>query len=141
MIARSQLRASCAPMSPDPIVRPLVLLVEDEVSLAASLCENLANQFEVVVAGSTAEARVLLGQQKFALILSDHLLPGKQQGLDFLMEALRQQPDVKRILMTGYLNPELLDRSVSLAQLSACLIKPVEISRLRKELDEALGRR
>ena len=69
------------------------------------------------------------------------MLPGKHQGLDFLMEALQQQPDVKRILMTGCLNPELLARSSTLAQLSACLIKPVEISRLRRELDEALGSR
>ena len=123
------------------IIRPLLLLVEDEAGLVATLCENLAEQFEVIVAGSVAEARVYFTRHKFDIILSDHMLPGKQQGLGFLMEALEQQPTVKRILMTGYLNPELLARSTALAQLSACLIKPVEMSRLRKELDEALGRR
>ena len=97
--------------------------------------------FEVELAGNVAEARALLSSRKFSLILCDHMLPGKEQGLDFLMEALRQQPDTKRILMTGYLNPELLSRGSALAQLSACLIKPVDIMRLRKELDEALGRR
>ncbi len=121
--------------------RPLLLLVEDEAGLVDTLCANLAEQFEVVVAGTVAEARALFARQKFDIIVSDHMLPGKQQGLGFLMEALAQQPAVKRILMTGYLNPELLARSSALAQLSACLIKPVEISRLRKELDEALGRR
>ena len=121
--------------------RPLLLLVEDEAGLVDTLCANLAEQFEVVVAGTVAEARALFARQKFDIIVSDHMLPGKQQGLGFLMEALALQPTVKRILMTGYLNPELLARSSALAQLSACLIKPVEISRLRKELDEALGRR
>lgn len=121
--------------------RPLLLLVEDEPGLVDTLCANLAEQFDVVVAGTVAEARTLFARRKFDIIVSDHLLPGKQQGLGFLMEALALQPAVKRILMTGYLNPELLARSSALAQLSACLIKPVEISRLRKELDEALGRR
>ncbi len=128
-------------MSAEVTSRPLLLLVEDEAFLAATLCESLAGQFEVEVAGNVAEARMLLGLRKFDLILSDHMLPGRHQGLDFLMEALQLQPGAKRILMTGYLNPELLARSSSLAQLSACLVKPVEISRLRKELDEALGRR
>jgi DNA-binding NtrC family response regulator len=121
--------------------RPSLLLVEDETLLASILCENLADQFEVEVAGNVDEARALFNTRKFDVILSDHMLPGKQQGLDFLIEALRQQPATKRILMTGYLNPELLSRGSSMAQLSACLIKPVEIMRLRKELDEALGRR
>ena len=128
-------------MKTEAISRPLLLLLEDEAGLVATLCENLAEQFEVVVAGTVAEARTLFARRKFDIILSDHMLPGKQQGLGFLMEALEKQPAVKRILMTGYLNPELLARSSALAQLSACLIKPVEMSRLRKELDEALGRR
>lgn len=121
--------------------RPLLLLVEDEEFLALTLRECLSNQFEIEVAGDVEEARGLLNRRKFDIILSDHMLPGKMQGLDFLIEAMEQQPEVKRILMTGYLNPELITRSLPLANLSACLIKPVELSLLRKELDEALGRR
>jgi DNA-binding NtrC family response regulator len=67
------------------------------------------------------------------------MLPGRAQGLDFLVEALQRQPEAKRILMTGYLNPDLIGRSVSLAQLSACLLKPVDIGRLKQELKRALG--
>lgn len=121
--------------------RPLLLLVEDEPLLASTLCQNLENQFEIEVASNVEEARALFNSRKYDVILSDHMLPGKPQGLDFLIEALERRPETKRILMTGYLNPELLSRGAALAQLSACLIKPVEIMRLRKELDEALGRR
>jgi DNA-binding NtrC family response regulator len=121
--------------------RPAVLLVEDEATLASVLCVSLQDQYDVELAGNVAEARALLSTRNFDVILSDHMLPGKLQGLDFLIEALHQKPETKRILMTGYLNPELLSRSSTLAQLSACLIKPVEIMRLRKELDEAIGRR
>ncbi len=119
--------------------RPSLLLVEDEAPLAAALCGNLEAEYEIEVAGTVEEARLLLSTHKFDAILSDHMLPGKAQGLDFLVEALERQPTAKRILMTGYLNPDLLGRSVSLANLSACLIKPVDIAQLKQELKEALA--
>jgi DNA-binding NtrC family response regulator len=119
--------------------RPALLLVEDEGKLVDALCSNLGNEFEIEVAGNVEEALLLLGSRKFQIILSDHMLPGMQQGLDFLEQALHRQPAAKRILMTGYLNPELLDRSVTLAQLSACLIKPVDMVRLRLEIRSAIG--
>lgn len=123
------------------VSRPVLLLIEDEPMLVTSLCENLKDEFEIEVAGNVEEARALFNTRTYDLILSDHMLPGKSQGLDFLIEASQRRPETKRILMTGYLNPELLSRGAAMAKLSACLIKPVEIMRLRKELDEALGRR
>lgn len=114
--------------------RPWLLLVEDEAPLADATMANLAGDFQIDVAGTVEEAQALLGTRQYAVIVSDHLLPGKEQGLNFLMSALERQPSAKRVLLTGYLNPELLGRSVQLAQLSACLIKPVPIATLRQEL-------
>jgi DNA-binding NtrC family response regulator len=119
--------------------RPCVLLVEDDAALAEATRANLAADYEVEMAGSVEEALLLLGTRRYAAILSDHMLPGKRQGLDFLVEALRRQPDAKRILLTGYLNPDLIGRSVALAQLSACLIKPVPMATLRQELHRLLA--
>lgn len=120
--------------------RPLLLLVEDESTLVGALVANLENDYEIEVAGTADEARLLLGSREYAIIVSDHMLPGEAQGLDFLIEAMERQPKAKRILMTGYLNADLLGRSVTLAQLSACLIKPVDVAKLRVELQRALTR-
>ena len=125
-------------MGEEATERPWVLLLEDEVELVTILTESLKHEYQIEVAGTADEAGLLLGTRKFDLILSDLMLPGKKQGLDFLEQAMQQQPQAKRILMSGYLNPELLARSVSLAQLSACLMKPVEISLLKKEMRAAL---
>ena len=127
-------------MATEATARPLLLLLEDESELVTILCESLRDEYQIEVAGTGEDAVQLLRSKKFDLILSDLMLPGKKQGLDFLQLAMVQQPQAKRILMSGYLNPELLARSVSLAQLSACLMKPVEIGLLRKELRGALGR-
>lgn len=119
--------------------RPLLLLLEDETTLAAALVGNLEADFEIDVAGTAEEARLLLASRVYDLILSDHMLPGEAQGLDFLLEALERQPAAKRILMTGYLNPDLLSRCVSVARLSACLLKPVDLAKLRTVLQQALA--
>ena len=126
-------------MSNEPKPRPLILLLEDEAPLATLICESLAGEYEVEVAGTVEEARLLLGTREYQVILSDLMVPGKEQGLDFLEVAMHQQPKAKRILMSGYLNPQLLERSMSLVGLSRCLIKPVEISLLKKELRDVLA--
>ena len=41
--------------------RPWLLLVEDEAPLAEAIRLNLENEFELAVAGTVEEARVLLG--------------------------------------------------------------------------------
>jgi DNA-binding NtrC family response regulator len=124
----------------DPVQppRPSLLLLEDETSLVGALTAHLESEYEIEVAGTVDEARLLLGSRHFAIILSDHMLPGEAQGLDFLVEALERQPTAKRILMTGYLNPELLGRSLTLAKLSSCLLKPLDMAELKQELRNAL---
>ncbi len=119
--------------------RPAVLLVEDDSDLAAAICLNLEGEFEVERATDAAEALMLLGTKKYDAILSDHMMPGKLQGLDFLVTASERAPETKRILMTGYMNPELLTRGVMLAKLSGVLLKPATMGQIRKALHDSLG--
>jgi len=119
--------------------RPSVLLLEDESQLSTALCATLSDEFDIEAATNAEEALLLLGSREFDVLLCDQMLPGKRQGLDFLAEAMLHQPKARRILVTGYLNPELLARSTSLVQLSACLLKPVEMDELRKTLRQVLA--
>ncbi len=126
-------------MSTEAPRRPVVLLLDDEMQLAAVMARTLEGEFEVETAANVEEARLLLGTRKFDALICDHMMPGEKQGLDFLVEAMTVQPGAKRILMTGYMNPELLARGVSLAQLSAVLLKPATLPQVRKALHDALG--
>jgi len=119
--------------------RPVVLLLDDEVQLTVVMTRMLEAQFEIEVAASVEEARLLLGTRQFDALVCDHMMPGPVQGLDFLVEAMTVQPNAKRILMTGYMNPELLARGVTLAQLSGVLLKPCSLQHIRKALHDALG--
>jgi response regulator RpfG family c-di-GMP phosphodiesterase len=65
-------------------------------------------------------------------------MPG-EKGLDFLIRASQLHPKTRRILMTGYINPELLSRSIGVAKLARCLIKPVGIGELARSIREVLA--
>lgn len=119
--------------------KPSVLLLEDDTPLAELILAALANDFEVERAANVEEAAMLLGSRPFDLLVCDHLMPGKKQGLDFLVEAQERFPRAKRILMTGYMNPDLISRSVAVAGLTACLMKPLKMDELRTQLKKVLG--
>lgn len=118
--------------------RPSILIVDDEPQLLDVMRLRLEDEFDVEVALSAAEADVQLGLQPFDLVLVDHLMPD-ELGLDFLMRVRQHFPRMKRILITGYLNPELISRAQTLADLAGYLIKPVTAAQLRAAVVGALS--
>jgi DNA-binding NtrC family response regulator len=120
-----------------PRAQPVVLLVDDEPALLESLAQELREAFQLYTASSAAEAEVMLAARTYDAIVSDHLMPG-EQGLDFLVRVSQVMPSTKRIMVTGYANPELISRSVGLAGLSACLIKPVRAAEIIATVRKAL---
>jgi CheY-like chemotaxis protein len=117
---------------------PVILLVDDEQELLKAFSLHLGEQYRLEAANSAAEADLILGLQKIDLIITDHLMPG-ENGLDFLMRARKHFPQTKRILITGYMNPDLISRAETLAELSACLVKPVSREQLLAAVQSALA--
>lgn len=123
---------------PDIVRRPSVLLVDDERPYLEMLRKGLQAEYNVEVAEGAEEAELRMSLHNYDVIVCDHLMPG-EPGLDFLVRASEMHPRTKRILMTGYINPELLSRSVAVAQLSRCLLKPVGVSQLSQALKDTIG--
>jgi CheY-like chemotaxis protein len=104
--------------------RPAVLLVDDEPEMLRVLQLGLQEQFEVETACSAHEAEMMLATGTYDVVVCDHMMPD-EEGLTFLTRARRQFPQVQRILLTGYMNPEFLSRSSAVGGLAGCLVKPV----------------
>jgi DNA-binding NtrC family response regulator len=117
--------------------RPAVLLVDDERQLLDALGEGLKSEFALETAGSAEEADLLMASSSYDVLVCDHMLPG-EAGLEFLIRMSERYPGTRRILLTGYMNPELISRSVALARLSACLLKPVQAEALAAAVRTAL---
>lgn len=125
------------PRPPPP--RPVVLLVDDEAAIREVLELGLREHFDVECANSAEEAEMMMATRSYDVVVCDHLMPA-EEGLAFLTRARQQFPKVQRILMTGYINPELLSRSTGLAGLSGCLMKPLSASTLIEAIRLALPR-
>lgn len=119
--------------------RARVLLIDDERPYLEVLREFLKREYEVEIAESTAEATEILKTRQFDLVVCDHMMPG-ESGLEFLTRTTQAHPRMRRIMMTGYLNPELLSRSVPQAQLSSLILKPVGAVELSQLIRSALNR-
>ena len=118
--------------------RPAVLLVDDERELLVALGSGLEGEFALETAASAEEADLLMASGAYDVLVCDHMLPG-EAGLEFLIRMSERHPDTRRILLTGYMNPELISRSVALARLSACLLKPVPAAALAEAVRPALA--
>lgn len=116
-----------------------MLLVEDEDELREVTRQGLAEEFDVETAVSAEEAEKLMATRRYDVVVSDHLMQGAT-GLDFLRLAKERHPGTMRIMITGYTNPELISRSVSLAGLAACLVKPVRAAEISQAIRTALGK-
>jgi DNA-binding NarL/FixJ family response regulator len=117
---------------------PTVMLVDDEPLLLDALGQELRESCRLYTAGSAADGEILLAARRYDVIICDHMLPG-EQGLDFLMRVAELVPSTKRILVTGYTNPEFIARSMAIAGLSSCLVKPVKASQVADAIKAALS--
>ncbi len=113
-----------------------VLLVDDEKPLLEVFAAALSPYFEVVTANSAREGEFLLHKKTFKLVIADHLMPGGN-GMNFLVRAREEHPHTQRILVTGYMKPEMLMRSVNEAALFRYLLKPVSLPELVKVAQDA----
>jgi len=122
--------------APDATKKDAILLIDDEASLLDVFKAVLEPHFVVATATSVREAEFLLHKQSFKVVVADHLMPGGN-GMSFLVRAREEYPHMQRILVTGYMKPELLLRSVNEAALFRYLLKPVSFSELIKVVQDA----
>jgi DNA-binding NtrC family response regulator len=113
-----------------------ILIIDDEPPILEAFAAALGPHFDVSVASSAREADFILRKKEFKVVISDHLMPGGN-GMSFLVRAREEYPKMKRILVTGYMKPEMLIRSVNEAALFRYLLKPVTLNELVKVVQEA----
>jgi DNA-binding NtrC family response regulator len=113
-----------------------VLIVDDEAPILEAFAAALSPHFDVSSATSAREADFMLRKKAFKVVVSDHLMPGGN-GMSFLVRAREEYPEMRRILVTGYMKPEMLIRSVNEAALFRYLLKPVALTELVKIVQEA----
>jgi CheY-like chemotaxis protein len=114
-----------------------ILLVDDERPLLDMYIAALSSWFDVSTAANVVDAERLLQERTFKVVVADNVMPG-ESGVTLLARVRQKYPRTQRLLVAGYLKPEMLLRSVSEAGVFRTLTKPVPVAELVRVLQEAV---
>lgn len=117
---------------------PRVLLVDDDPSVLDGLRRRLHGKFELTCAeGGRRAIEAVSTSGPFAVVVSDMRMPGMDGAA--LLEALRAvQPDMVRVLLTGFTEVDNAIAAVNRGQIFRFLSKPCDGETLQRTLDEAV---
>jgi RNA polymerase sigma factor (sigma-70 family) len=92
----------------EPIMKPRVLVVDDEQTIVVGLTALLAlNDIESAGAFSRLSADAMIKRTFYSVILADIRLHTEAEGLELLDDIQRLSPRSRVVSMTGYATPEL----------------------------------
>ncbi|MBO7410431.1 MAG: response regulator, partial [Ottowia sp.] len=121
--------------STDPA--PRVLVVDDEPDLRNLYELSLVREgYQILSAGSLAEARALLAEQPFDVLITDMNLPDGQ-GLELLRDIARGQRRERSIVITAYGSAENAVESLKSGAFDY-LTKPVDLKQFRAVVRAAI---
>ena len=102
-----------------------ILIVDDDELVLSSLrgVFSLQTDYNVLEATDPRKAIELVEHNPLDVVISDFLMP-QMNGIDFLKEVSRLQPDAVRLLLTGYADKENAIRAINEVGLYHYLEKP-----------------
>jgi thioredoxin reductase (NADPH) len=112
--------------------RPVLLAVDDDPDVLRAIERDLRKQYSdryrVMSADSGPAALDILSRlaqrsEPVALLLADHRMP-RMTGIEFLTTAIRELPDVRRVLLTAYADTEAAIGAINVVKLDHYLLKP-----------------
>jgi CheY-like chemotaxis protein len=120
--------------------RPLVLCVDDEPTVLASLRRALRQEpYDVVTTGDPSEALRWAVTQDVGVLVTDHRMPG-MTGAELLAALAERSPATEGVLLTAYPSaPQVLERAAS-SQVRV-IAKPWTDDVLRRTIRELLEQR
>ena len=105
---------------------PSVLVVDDEQDFVETLVKRMERRgFKVTGVGSGQEALLLLGKERFDVVILDVMMPG-MDGIETLREIKLAWPQIQVILLSGHGGEEMGVRGMAYGAY-AYLLKPVAL--------------
>ena len=118
---------------------PVVLCVDDEKAVLTALRRSLRDEpYEVITAGSAAEAMGWLEELPVTLVITDERMPDVT-GTELLREVGKRWPSTARAFLTGHRVPSLVTEGLD-AGVETFMYKPWDEEYLRETIRRILGK-
>lgn len=121
--------------------KPLVLFVDDENSLLASMRRTLRNEpYEVLTALSGQIGLSILKQREVDVVISDESMPG-MDGVEFLSTVAKEYPSTVRMMLTGKAQLDTVIKAINEGQIFRFISKPCSEVELGMHIRQCLQHR
>lgn len=121
------------------MMKPRIILVDDDSLLLRALRRILQDEFDIVTAESGEEAiKCLTDSGPFAVVIADFMMPG-MDGIQFLDRWGFLAPDTTRVMLTGHANLDTAIDAVNRGKVFRFLTKPINGDSLRLVLHDAVN--
>jgi len=104
-------------------MRYKILIVDDEASNLRALERLFRTEYDVMTAGSGADALSLLEHHDMALLIADQRMP-EMSGVELMRRTARLRPHMVRILLTGYTDVDSLIEAINTGNVYKYVTKP-----------------
>lgn len=116
-----------------------LLIVDDEPDMLDFMQRVFRSEYEVVRASSGEEALRLLGQKKFAVVITDQKMP-QMTGVELLERIGSRLPYLVKVLLSGFTDVPEIERAMDRAGIHNYVVKPIDSEKLRAAVKEAIER-
>lgn len=119
-----------------------IVIVDDEEMVLTSLNAylSLETEYEIEIFSSAKAAIGFVKENSIDLVISDYLMP-EMDGISFLGEVKKLQPEAPRIILTGYADKENAIKGINEVGLYQYIEKPWDNDDLRLIIRNALEKR
>lgn len=125
-------------MNKEPI-RATVLVLDDDEAVREAIEQTLSRHYAVHCAPDVAAAERLLREYDIDVLVCDDQMPG-ETGLMFMARIKDRYPALKRILISGHLDKEMLTYATNNAEILRVVEKPFQSEELLRSVGQSLAR-
>jgi len=106
-----------------------LLYVDDEVANLNVFRIAFKRRYDITTAGSAEEGLEILATDKFDVLVADHRMPG-MTGVEMMSQVSEKYPTMTRILISEYVNDEIIRRAITSYDLDGSIGKPWDADKL-----------
>ena len=114
-----------------------ILAVDDDYTVLSALTESLESEYNVFSVTNGQDALTIMEEEDIALVISDQKMAG-MTGVELMGRLARNYPDTVRMIITGYVEDELLINAINVGHIYGFIAKPWRIKELRAIVEKGI---